>query len=144
MDEVHEVTLVDTLIERALKVVQAVPSHVRNLLAVQGGAEALDICGEDAQTVGVALFAVAAHQLHAYANAQHRLMQLFDKPVEATVAQMLHGICRLALTGKQHTVGFAYLIRLVGDIRLYAKPPHCVGYGTDIAGVIFYDGYVHF
>ena len=75
VDEVHKVTLANAIVERTLEIMQAVPSHVRDFLAVLSRDETFHLSVEDSQAVSVALLAVAAHQLHSDADAQHRLCQ---------------------------------------------------------------------
>ena len=78
MYEVNEFFLVETLEQIATRIGQCVPSHVRHFVLVAHRLEFLHVDVEDAQAIRIALFRVSAHQLHAEADTQYRLLQVLD------------------------------------------------------------------
>ena len=109
-----------------------------------GGAEFHHIYGEDAQTVGVAFFRVAAEQLLSDADAQYRLRQRADDFVQAVLAQVAHCLAGFSLSGKDNTVGRLQFVGIVGHLRLHAQTFQRMDNGVNVSGVVFDDGNFHF
>ena len=97
--------LIDALKEWGREVVNTIPSHLRNLVFMYLGNESFYIQGKDAQTVGIAFLAVAAHQLLTDADAKHWLAQVFDNLVQIVLLEVSHCVASFALTGEEDSVG---------------------------------------
>ena len=96
MHEIHELFLVESLEQSTVGVGQGIPSHVWHLVLVAHRLEFLHVDVEDAQTIGIPFFRMAAHQLHAQTNAQDRLLEVFDEGIQLLFAEIVHGRFRFA------------------------------------------------
>ena len=93
--------------------------------------------------VYVAFFGMTAQKLLTDADAQNGLSQLTDDLVQMALTQILHGTSCFSLSGKHHTVGTPQLLGIVCQQRLYSQTFQSVDNRIDIAGIIFYDCYIH-
>jgi hypothetical protein len=149
MDEIyirvikHSVSRVKSVEQLASGVADGVPPHLRNLQTLVLRTESHHIRIEYAKTVRIALCAMAAHQLHADADAQHRLLQILDEQIEFMLLQVCHSAASFALSRENHPVGFADYFRVGRDLRHNAQSPDGIVYRTNIPCVIFYYSYVH-
>jgi hypothetical protein len=143
MHVIDELPVADALEKRRLQVVNAVPSHLRNLVGVLLGLETLYVEGKDAQAICVTLLAMPAHQLLAYAYSQHGLAKFRYHSVQVMLAQVCHCRACLALARKQHLVGLCQQFGIVRQCGCDAQALQRMDYGIYIAGVVFYYGYVH-
>ena len=121
----------------------AVPSHVRYLVFVTNWHEALDLCIEDAETIHIALFRVATHQLLTDADAQDRLIQGNDNLVEAALTQVVHGTGSLALSGEDDPVCAAQFLGGISQQGFNPHPLQSVNDGEDIPCIVFHYGNLH-
>ena len=149
MDEIyirvvkHSVSRVKSVEQLATGVADGVPPHLRNLQTLVLCAEPHNVCIKYAKTVCIALFAVSAHQLHADADAQHRLLQILDEQIEFMLLQVCHSAASFALSRENHLVGFADYFRVGRDLWHNAQSSDSIVYRTYIPCVIFYYSYVH-
>ena len=88
-----------------LQAADGIPSHVGNFFLVLPRSKTFHIGIENTQTIDIPLFGEAAHQLHAQANAQHRLTEFFNETIHATLLEMKHGSLGLSHPGKDHFIG---------------------------------------
>ena len=102
--------------------IDVVPSYLGNFVRYHIGGKPFDLLVEQAQAGRVALFRMGAHQLHTQANAQHRLCQGADEPVELAFAQVGHGRRCFPYPGENHPVGTAYRIEIIGHNGLDPYP----------------------
>lgn len=75
MDEVYEFWFVETFEQLRRRVINCVPSHLWDFLFALGWAESQDVGVEYAQTVGILLFAMLAHELHSDADSENWLLK---------------------------------------------------------------------
>ena len=86
------------------------------------GGDALHAAGNDAQALGGAFLGMLIQQLHAQADAQHRLAQSPQAPVEAGALQTHHGASGGADTRQDHATRGADFGRIAADPRRGAQP----------------------
>ena len=120
-----------------------IPPHVGHLVLVANGLELQDIHGKDAQTIGVALLGVAAHQLLPDADAQHRLLQRADDLIQSVFAQIAHCLAGFALSREEDTIGRAQDGDIIRHHRFHAQTLQRMDHGIDISGVVFDDCNFH-
>ena len=77
---------------------------------------------EDSQTGSVALFGVAAKQLHTDADSQQRLFQVHNHLVETVCLQVRHRTTGFALTRKHHTVCTHQFVCHIRHHGFYTQP----------------------
>ena len=116
---------------------------MRYLVLVAEGTEALDVGVEDAQTVHIALFGMAAHELLADADAQHRLRERAYDAVQPVLPQIVHRARSLALTREDYPVGAAKFFGRVRQDWLDAHSLQGVNDGKDVSRIVFHHSYLH-
>src|SRR5580693_7922769 len=90
MDEITIAVPRDSGEKRGPQIVDVVPTDLRNLELTVDWGEFFHGLGEDAKAGRIVLFAVAAHQLHAEANAQHRLTKFADQFIQFPLPKIIH------------------------------------------------------
>ena len=88
-----------------MQVVDTVPTHLWHLVGVLRGLETLNVQWEDAQAVRIALFAMTAHQLLAYADTHNWLAKVAYYFVQPMLAKVRHSCTCFALSREKHAVG---------------------------------------
>ena len=122
---------------------QGIPTHVWYLVLVAYWLELFHIDVEDAQTIGIAFFRMATHQLHTQANPQNRLLEVFDEGIQLLLAKIIHGCFRFAHSWEDHFISFHQRFFVRSDDRFHSQAFQSIIYRVDIAGIIFYDSYIH-
>ena len=107
------------------------------------GLEATYVGIKHSDAVYVAFFGMSAQELLTDANSQNGLSQLTDDFVQMALSQILHGSSRFSLSRKHDTVGTTQLLGIVCQQRFYSQTFQGVDNRIDIAGIIFYDCYIH-
>ena len=123
--------------QRRFQILDSIPPHLRHFVLMHLRHKPLHLRIEHSQTIRVLLLTMPAQQLHAYADAQHRLFQSHNHLVQPMLLQISHRASRLSLSGENHTVSPTYQFGNVGHQRLYSKPPYRIFHRPDIASVIF-------
>ena len=116
---------------------------MRNLVLVPAWLKAFDVHIEDAQTIHIALFGMAAHELLPDADAQNGLCEGGDDAVQSVFAQIVHRARCFALTGENHLVGAAKLFGRIRQDRFNAHALQGMDYGKDVTCIVFYDCNLH-
>ena len=96
---------------------------------------------QQTHTLHRALFGAPAHQLQAYADAQHRLPKGTDHAVQPADAETGHGVGGIAHTGEDHLVGPSDLFRVGRQFILRAQALQGVLHRADVARFVVYNRY---
>ena len=137
MDEVNVIALQLRRKNAVLQAADAVPPHVGHFLPICR-AEPQHLLRDDAQTGRVVLFGMLAEQLHAQADAQHRLGEAADEAVQAPLAQVGHGSVGLSHAGEYNLVGRADDGVIIGQHGVDAQALHGKQNGLYVARVVVY------
>ena len=120
-----------------------VPAHVRHLLLVIFGAKTFHIGIENTQAIDLTFFGVAAHELHADADAQNGLFQVTNQSVQPTGFEIGHRRGSLSYAGEYHLVGRHERLFVIGEYGLDSHTPQCTIDRIDVAGVVFDNSDLH-
>ena len=137
MDVVDVCAFVEAVEQRPAQVFDTVPAHVGHFQPF--GPESADLVVENAEAFGVALFAAAAQQLHADADAQHGAFQRADHVRKSALAQLGHRAGSLADARKQDPFGRSNRGRVGRNPVFGSQPSEGVGHRTEVARVVVDD-----
>ena len=116
---------------------------MRHLLFPTLGAETFYVDIEYAETIGISLFGMAAHELHTDTYSQNRLPQIPNKTIETLLPKISHRRCSLAYTGKYDFIGSHKSLFIIGKYRSNSYPPQSAIYRIDITGIILNNRNLH-
>jgi hypothetical protein len=116
---------------------------MRYLVLVSLGLKALHFCVEDAETIHITFFRMAAHQLLPNADAQNGLREGWDDFVETSLLQVVHGCACFALTREDDAVSSAQFFLRICQQRFHPQPLQSMNDREDVSRIVFHYGNLH-